>query len=78
VVPVDLEMLANATTFEAVAFFGEGDDLAAVRKALAGRDGAILPLLTSPGDVARLQLERQVCIDTTAAGGNASLMAEAG
>jgi len=51
------------------------DDVLAFRRALAARDGAIVPLVTGTGDVARHVLERHVCIDTTAAGGNASLLA---
>ena len=47
----------------------------AFRRALAARDGAIVPLVADAGDVSRYVLERHVCIDTTAAGGNASLLA---
>jgi RHH-type proline utilization regulon transcriptional repressor/proline dehydrogenase/delta 1-pyrroline-5-carboxylate dehydrogenase len=77
VAPFDKEMLAVAGTFDAVAFFGEGEKLVSVRKALANREGAILPLLTSTADAGRLVHERHVCIDTTAAGGNATLIATA-
>jgi RHH-type proline utilization regulon transcriptional repressor/proline dehydrogenase/delta 1-pyrroline-5-carboxylate dehydrogenase len=57
---------------------GEAGHGRALRQALAARDGAILPLWTSP-DMARLQpVERHVCIDTTAAGGNAALLAASG
>ncbi|MBD8065762.1 bifunctional proline dehydrogenase/L-glutamate gamma-semialdehyde dehydrogenase PutA [Devosia sp. PTR5] len=61
-----------------VACFGEGEALRAVRRRLAAREGAILPLLTSFRDGGRLVQERHVCIDTTAAGGNASLLTAAG
>ena len=44
---------------------------------LSRREGAIVPLVTSPADADRLCVERHVCIDTTAAGGNASLMSAA-
>jgi RHH-type proline utilization regulon transcriptional repressor/proline dehydrogenase/delta 1-pyrroline-5-carboxylate dehydrogenase len=60
--------------FDAVASFG--GDLRTIRQALSARDGAIIPLITDPAETARLCVERHVCIDTTAAGGNASLMAE--
>ena len=50
----------------------------AARRALAARQGAILPLVSTSGDVSRYVLERHVCIDTTAAGGNASLLAATG
>ena len=45
------------------------------RQALARRDGPILPLLLPNAPLERYQLERHLCIDTTAAGGNASLLA---
>ncbi|MCV6626897.1 MAG: hypothetical protein OIF38_12420, partial [Cellvibrionaceae bacterium] len=49
----------------------------ALRRRLAQRDGAIIPLLASSSQFfeRRLCLEKSVSIDTTAAGGNASLMA---
>ncbi|WP_284390563.1 bifunctional proline dehydrogenase/L-glutamate gamma-semialdehyde dehydrogenase PutA [Devosia yakushimensis] len=75
---LDLDALAHATTFHSIAYFGSDPNLHAIRIALSARDGALLPLLTSADDSARLQLERHICIDTTAAGGNASLMASAG
>ncbi|MEL6204092.1 MAG: bifunctional proline dehydrogenase/L-glutamate gamma-semialdehyde dehydrogenase PutA [Pseudomonadota bacterium] len=60
-----------------VAFDGSESDGKAYRTALAARDGAIVPLVTAAEvpDVARL--ERHLCIDTTASGGNASLLAAA-
>ncbi|KKB81110.1 pyrroline-5-carboxylate dehydrogenase [Devosia soli] len=77
VAALDNFQLANATNFDAIAWFGDDATLARVRKTLACRDGAILPLLTSTDDIGRLQHERHVCIDTTAAGGNATLIATA-
>ena len=74
---LDLDTLSYATTFEAVAYFAEDSTLRAIRIALSARSGAIIPLLTSADEGSRLLLERHVCIDTTAAGGNASLMAQA-
>ncbi len=62
---------------DAVAFAGAADTRAALRQALAGRDGPITPLIVETGASAYCT-ERTVCIDTTAAGGNASLLAEAG
>ena len=61
-----------------IAYFADDTTLRAIRIALSARDGAIIPLLTAPEDSARLLVERHVCIDTTAAGGNATLMAQAG
>ena len=75
---LDLDTLTNATSFGAVAYFADDATLRTIRQALSARNGAIIPLLTAPEDNARLRVERHVCIDTTAAGGNATLMAQAG
>lgn len=44
-------------------------------RALAARAGAILPLITGSPDLGHVAHERHLCIDTTAAGGNAKLLA---
>jgi RHH-type proline utilization regulon transcriptional repressor/proline dehydrogenase/delta 1-pyrroline-5-carboxylate dehydrogenase len=73
-----LERLALSTLrgFDAVALWSEADDLAQVRKALANRDGPIIPLFAHREMKPLCVLERHICIDTTAAGGNASLLAQ--
>lgn len=53
-----------------------GDDAGLYRSALAARKGAIIPLLCENDLATRLVMERHICIDTTAAGGNASLLAQ--
>ncbi|WP_413777671.1 bifunctional proline dehydrogenase/L-glutamate gamma-semialdehyde dehydrogenase PutA [Thalassovita sp.] len=58
-----------------VALWSEDADLASVRRALAVRDGALVGLSTGTDLAARCRLERHICIDTTAAGGNAQLLA---
>jgi RHH-type proline utilization regulon transcriptional repressor/proline dehydrogenase/delta 1-pyrroline-5-carboxylate dehydrogenase len=60
---------------DAVALWSGPEDLRAARIALAAREGALIPLLTGPDMGPRCRLERHVCIDTTAAGGNAALLA---
>ncbi|MEM9584989.1 MAG: L-glutamate gamma-semialdehyde dehydrogenase [Pseudomonadota bacterium] len=50
----------------------------AIRQVLAAREGAILPLITEQPSVADVMAERHTCIDTTASGGNAQLLAEVG
>ncbi|HEY0918727.1 bifunctional proline dehydrogenase/L-glutamate gamma-semialdehyde dehydrogenase PutA [Devosia sp.] len=60
---------------DAVLHWGEDAALKPWRQALANREGAIVPLVANPGDADRLILERHVCIDTTASGGNAELLA---
>jgi len=58
-----------------VVFWGEPDQARAYRQALAAMDGPILPLVTEADPTPRLIVERHTCIDTTAAGGNAALLA---
>ncbi|MDZ7907412.1 MAG: bifunctional proline dehydrogenase/L-glutamate gamma-semialdehyde dehydrogenase PutA [Gemmobacter sp.] len=53
-----------------------GGDGRAHAQALAGRRGPILPLIGGLPDAAHVALERHVCIDTTASGGNAQLLAK--
>ena len=61
-----------------VALWSEEEDSRAAARALAARDGALIGLVTARGDMAeRCRMERHVCVDTTAAGGNAQLMAAA-
>lgn len=67
--PADLTQL---TGFDAVVYWGS--DKKDYRKALAERDGAIVPFITNR-DQNRFHIERHVCIDTTASGGNAELLA---
>ncbi len=74
---VDPSILA-ALDVDAVALSGPEDMQRQVRRALAGRTGPIVPLITEPLYPAAYVHERSVCVDTTAAGGNASLLAGAG
>ena len=74
---VDPESLVSMDGIAAVACSAERDVIRAMREALARRPGPILPLIAEPAAVERYVLERHVCVDTTAAGGNASLLAQA-
>ncbi|MEL6225402.1 MAG: bifunctional proline dehydrogenase/L-glutamate gamma-semialdehyde dehydrogenase PutA [Pseudomonadota bacterium] len=47
----------------------------AARKSLAARTGPIVPLIVGWPHASELTLERHLCVDTTAAGGNAALLA---
>lgn len=69
--------LATLTGFDAVALWSNPEDLRQARTALASRNGPLIPLLAETDIEERCILERHVCIDTTAAGGNASLLAAA-
>ena len=70
--------LATVGGIAAVACCADRDVLKAMRAALARRSGPILPLIAEQDAPERYVLERHLCVDTTAAGGNASLLAQAG
>ncbi|MBF9032007.1 hypothetical protein HKCCE3408_16530, partial [Rhodobacterales bacterium HKCCE3408] len=74
---LDPDVLESAGPLDAVIWWGDEDDARAIRQALARREGAILPLVTEADPAPRLILERHLCIDTTAAGGNATLLTAA-
>jgi RHH-type proline utilization regulon transcriptional repressor/proline dehydrogenase/delta 1-pyrroline-5-carboxylate dehydrogenase len=79
VVAMDGTVAASSLTdldgIAAVAAAGTSDWTRDLRVALAGRDGAVVPLETQVIAPERFVVERHLCIDTTAAGGNASLLA---
>lgn len=70
---VSPKVLSQISALDAVVSFG--DNVGEMRKALAAREGAIVPLLTEKAFALWLTREKHVCIDTTAAGGNAELLA---
>ncbi|PXX89641.1 bifunctional proline dehydrogenase/L-glutamate gamma-semialdehyde dehydrogenase [Marinobacter vulgaris] len=61
--------------FEAIVSCAKPSLLKPYRRALMKRDGALLPLITEHNLDQRYVIERHLCVDTTAAGGNASLIA---
>ncbi len=67
------ETLATLPGFAAVAIWNI-PNARAYRVALAQRNGPIIPLVMSQNTPGRFLLERHLCIDTTAAGGNAALL----
>jgi RHH-type proline utilization regulon transcriptional repressor/proline dehydrogenase/delta 1-pyrroline-5-carboxylate dehydrogenase len=71
------ETLAEIEGVAAVAAAGASNWTKSLRMALAGRKGAIVPLETQTIAPERYVVERHLCIDTAAAGGNASLLAAA-
>lgn len=75
--PMNTAAFESVQGFAGVAVNAAAHNLAAIRQSLAKRPGPIVPLLTDPGDWRGLVLERSLCIDTTASGGNASLLASA-
>ena len=75
---LDPQALTTLEGFSGALWWGEAQTGRAYAQALATRNGAILPLIGGMPDVAHVTLERHVCIDTTASGGNAQLLVEAG
>ena len=72
---VDTVALRALQGIAAVAAAGASEWTRELRAALAQRSGAIIPLENQIIAPERYVLERHLCIDTTAAGGNASLLA---
>jgi RHH-type proline utilization regulon transcriptional repressor/proline dehydrogenase/delta 1-pyrroline-5-carboxylate dehydrogenase len=64
--------------FSGALWWGDTATARTYAQALAQRQGPILPLITDTPDAAHAMMERHICIDTTASGGNAQLLAEAG
>jgi RHH-type proline utilization regulon transcriptional repressor/proline dehydrogenase/delta 1-pyrroline-5-carboxylate dehydrogenase len=73
--PAQLETLAG---IGGVVWWGDAETGRAYGQALSRRKGPILPLITSKPEVSQVLMERHVCVDTTASGGNAQLLADAG
>ena len=72
VAPADL---TTFTGFSGAIYWGPEKIARKYVQALAKRTGPILPLITSRPSKTHVQLERHTCIDTTASGGNAALLA---
>jgi len=71
--PADLDARLDIA---AVVYWGDVETAGRIRLALSDRPGPIIPLITERDIGAFCQFERHLCIDTTAAGGNASLLAD--
>jgi len=68
--------LTSLAGFSGALWWGMPDEGRPHAQALAARPGPILPLIATP-DAGHARLERHLCIDTTASGGNAQLLAAA-
>ena len=68
------ETLRNFPDLGVVAFEGIDAEAVPLRRALAERDGRRVPLASLDDGIERFATERVVSIDTTASGGNASLL----
>jgi RHH-type proline utilization regulon transcriptional repressor/proline dehydrogenase/delta 1-pyrroline-5-carboxylate dehydrogenase len=69
------DVLTQLEGIDAVVSYAPDAILSKYRKALSDRDGKLIPLFAEQDLAHRCKLERHICIDTTAAGGNASLLA---
>jgi RHH-type proline utilization regulon transcriptional repressor/proline dehydrogenase/delta 1-pyrroline-5-carboxylate dehydrogenase len=67
--------LTSLEGFSAALWWGDANEGRALAQALADRDGEIVQLITAMPDVVHVAHERHLCVDTTAAGGNAALLA---
>ena len=71
-----VEALSRLNGFSGAIWWGDAEGARARARVLAARKGPILPLIGGMPDAAHVLIERHVCIDTTASGGNAQLLAE--
>uniref|UniRef100_UPI0035682C96 L-glutamate gamma-semialdehyde dehydrogenase n=1 Tax=Actibacterium sp. TaxID=1872125 RepID=UPI0035682C96 len=69
------EALIDLPAFGGVIWWGAPETARAYAQALTRRVGPIIGLVTGQPDAAHVLIERHLCVDTTAAGGNASLLA---
>jgi RHH-type proline utilization regulon transcriptional repressor/proline dehydrogenase/delta 1-pyrroline-5-carboxylate dehydrogenase len=69
------DALRTVDGIDAVASFADEASLRDIRIALSDRAGKILPCLSESDLGHWCRIERHLCVDTTAAGGNASLLA---
>jgi len=69
------QSLATLDGVDAVALWADSETSQRYREILGARDGPIIPLLVEADMAYVYTVERHVCIDTTASGGNALLLA---
>lgn len=70
------DVLKDVAGISGALWWGDTQAARAFVSALSLRKGAIVPLITDQPDAGHAVLERHTCIDTTASGGNAQLLAE--
>lgn len=73
----DAIALATGDGIDGVAFDGDGEELRRLRMALAALPGARRALVRAGDGAHRFMAEKLIATDTTASGGNATLLAEA-
>ena len=67
----------SSAEIDAVAVADDPANMRKIRQLLSMRDGPIITVANTLFDISPLVSEKSLCIDTTAAGGNASLLASA-
>ncbi|MEM8978635.1 MAG: bifunctional proline dehydrogenase/L-glutamate gamma-semialdehyde dehydrogenase PutA [Pseudomonadota bacterium] len=75
---LSVDAVAHLSGMAGVVCFAPDVDLCKLRQALAARDGALVPLFAEADFATWCSQERHMCIDTTASGGNAALLAAVG
>ncbi|MFB0993767.1 MAG: bifunctional proline dehydrogenase/L-glutamate gamma-semialdehyde dehydrogenase PutA [Paracoccaceae bacterium] len=75
---LDPKELALLQGYGGAVFWGQSSQSRAYLQVLRASEGPILRLITGAPIFADVVFERHVCVDTTAAGGNAQLLLEAG
>jgi RHH-type proline utilization regulon transcriptional repressor/proline dehydrogenase/delta 1-pyrroline-5-carboxylate dehydrogenase len=71
---IEAKVLTSLNGLSSAIWWGDEETARTYRSALADRDGPIVPLITGAPDTGHARMERHVCVDTTAAGGNAKLL----
>ncbi|WP_265500933.1 bifunctional proline dehydrogenase/L-glutamate gamma-semialdehyde dehydrogenase PutA [Paracoccus beibuensis] len=72
---IDPQWLESLPNLAGVLWWGDDEIGRALAQALSRRSGPLVALITAMPDRAHLCHERHLCVDTTAAGGNAALLA---
>ncbi|WP_375691145.1 bifunctional proline dehydrogenase/L-glutamate gamma-semialdehyde dehydrogenase PutA [Pseudooceanicola sp. LIPI14-2-Ac024] len=70
----DPQALTDAPALSTVLWWGDAETARTLDRALAARGGPLVPLVTGMPDAGHVLHERHLCVDTTAAGGNAALL----
>lgn len=73
---LDLQSLRELDGIKAVALWANDESVREARRALSARQGEIIPLISGINIEDYAIVERHTCVDTTAAGGNASLLSK--
>jgi RHH-type proline utilization regulon transcriptional repressor/proline dehydrogenase/delta 1-pyrroline-5-carboxylate dehydrogenase len=73
---IETAALGSLSGFGGLVWWGDADNARHLAQALAERDGPILPLIVTDIAPHMVLVERHLCVDTTASGGNAALLAE--